>query len=66
MQDKITWKRQTGRVYVTSDNKYMIKNVGLRCWGIFINDETADWDIDWVGSTYPTLKDAMDSVKVGA
>jgi hypothetical protein len=62
----ITWKRQAGNVYVTSDNKFMIKNVGPRCWGIFINDDTSDWDLDWIGSTYPTLKSAQDSVKVSA
>jgi hypothetical protein len=62
----VTWKRLGGRIYITSDNQFMIKNVGPRCWGIFINDDSEDWDINWVGSTYPTLKSAMDSVKVGA
>jgi hypothetical protein len=57
----IKWKLQVGRIYVSSDNKFMIKNVGSRCWGIFVNDGSTDWDIDWVGSTYPTLKSAMDS-----
>lgn len=61
-----TWKRLAGRVYVTSDNQFMIKNVGVNCWGIYINDGSSDWDLDWVGSVYPTLKSAMDSVKVGA
>ena len=58
---KIKWKLQAGRIYVSSDNKFMIKNLGLRCWGIFVNDGTDDWDLDWVGSTYTTLKEAMDS-----
>lgn len=59
--NKVTWKRLGGRVYISTDNRFMIKNVGVNCWGVFINDDTADWDIDWVGSTYPTLKSAMDS-----
>ena len=55
------WKRLGGRIYITTDKKFMIKNVGPRCWGVFINDDSEDWDIDWVCSTYPTLKRAMDS-----
>ena len=61
-----TWKLQAGRIYLSSDNKFMIKNVGPRCWGVFVNDGTADWDIDWVGSTHFTLKDAQESCKVRA
>lgn len=61
MQD-IKWKLQSGRIYLSLDNQYMIKNVGPRCWGIFINDGSDDWDIDWVGSTFPTLKDAQKSL----
>ena len=57
----LTWKRLGGRIYITSDNRFMIKNVGARCWGVFVNDDSENWDIDWVGSTYPTLKSAMDS-----
>jgi hypothetical protein len=57
----ITWKRLGGRIYITTDQRFMIKNVGPRCWGVFINDDSEDWDINWVGSTYPTLRSAMDS-----
>lgn len=64
--NKVTWKRLGGRVYITSDSKFMIKNVGVNCWGIFVNDDSENWDIDWVGSTYPTLKSAQDSVKRSA
>ena len=64
--NEVTWKRLGGRVYITSDSKFMIKNVGVNCWGIFVNDDSEDWDIDWVGSTYPTLKSAQDSVKRSA
>lgn len=60
------WKVQAGRVYVSADNNFMIKNVGYKCWGLFVNDGSSDWDIDWVGSTYPTVKAAQDSVKVAA
>ena len=60
------WKVQAGRVYVSADNNYMIKNVGYKCWGLFVNDGSSDWDIDWVGSTYPTVKAAQDSVKMAA
>ena len=59
-----TWKLQAGRVYVSADGKYMIKNVGHKCWGLFINDGSQDWDIDWVGSTYPTIKAAQNSVEM--
>ena len=60
------WKVTAGRVYVTSDNKFMVKNVGYKCWGLFINDNSDSWEFDWVGSTYPTAKSAMDSIKVSA
>lgn len=62
----ITWKLQPGRIYLSSDNKIMIKNVGPRCWGIFVNDGTKDWDLDWVGSTYSTLKEAQNASMVSA
>jgi hypothetical protein len=58
------WKLQAGRVYVSADGKYMIKNVGYKCWGLFINDGSQDWDIDWVGSTYPTIKAAQNSIEL--
>jgi hypothetical protein len=58
-----TWKLQAGRVYLSSDNQYMIKNVGYKCWGLFINDGSSDWDINWVGSTYPTLGAAQASIE---
>lgn len=67
---KITWKVQAGRIYVSSDNLFMIKNVGYKSWGLFINDGSNDWDINWVGSVYPTVKSAQDAIayyaKVGA
>ena len=58
------WTVTAGRVYVTTDNTFMIKNVGYKCWGLFINDGSSDWDIDWVGSTYATVKDAQNSVEM--
>jgi hypothetical protein len=61
-----TWKVQAGRVYVSADNQYMVKNVGYKCWGLFINDNSDSWEFNWVGSTYPTAKAAMDSIKVSA
>jgi len=57
------WTVTTGRVYVTTDNSFMIKNVGYKSWGIFINDGSKDWDIDWVGSVSPTVKDAQNTVE---
>ena len=61
-----TWKLLPGRIYLSSDNKFMIKNVGPRCLGIFVNDGTNDWDLDWVGSTYSTLKEAQNASMVSA
>ena len=58
-----TWKVQAGRVYVSADGQYMIKNVGYKSWGLFINDGSIDWEYNWVGSVYPTVKSAQDSVK---
>ena len=62
----IKWKLLPGRIYLSSDNKFMIKNVGPKCWGIFVNDGSDDWDVDWVGSTHATLRDAQQSRLVGA
>lgn len=59
-----TWTITPGRVYVTKDNQYMVKNVGYKLWGLFVNDGSNDWDINWVGSCFPTAKSAMDSIKV--
>ena len=56
---KIIWKRNAGRVYTTPDNALMIKNVGHKCWGVFVNDGSTMWEFNWVGSTYPTLKSAQ-------
>ena len=61
-----TWKLEAGRVYRTADNKYIIKNVGYKCWGLFINDGSSDWDIDWVGSTYPSIKAAQAAAELVA
>jgi hypothetical protein len=61
-----TWKLQAGRVYVSADGNYMIKNVGYKSWGLCVNDGSPDWDIDWIGSCYPTAKAAMDSIKAVA
>ena len=61
-----SWKVQVGRVYVSADNKYMVKNVGYKCWGLYVNDGSSDWDIDWVGSTYLSAKSAMESIEVSA
>lgn len=55
------WTVETGRVYVRKDNKFMVKNVGHKCWGVFVNDGESGWDIDWVGSVYPTAKNAMNA-----
>ena len=59
-----TWKLQAGRVYLSADGRYMIKNVGYKSWGLFINDGTSDWDIDWVGSVYPTVGAAQAAVEL--
>jgi hypothetical protein len=42
----------------------MIKNVGYKSWGLFINDGSDDWDFNWVGSVYPTIKAAQQSVEL--
>jgi hypothetical protein len=57
------WKLQPGRIYITADNQFMVKNVGYKCWGLYINDGSNDWDLNWVGSTYPSAKSAMLSVE---
>ena len=59
-----TWKMTQHKVFVTTDQSHMVKNVGYKCWGLFVNDGSADWDIDWVGSTYPTARAAMESIWV--
>ena len=58
---QIIWKRKEGRVYLSFDNKLMIKNVGYKCWGLFVNDGSTNWDLNWVGSTYPSLKSAQNA-----
>ena len=57
------WTVKPGRIYVTTDNTYMIKNVGYKCWGIYINDGSHDWDVDWVGSVCSTVKNAQTVVE---
>jgi hypothetical protein len=58
-----TWKRQAGRVYVSADGQYMIKNVGYKSWGLFFNDGSIDWEFNWVGSVYSTIKAAQQSIE---
>ena len=59
------WKLRSGRIYVTADNKLMVKNVGYKSWGLFVNDGSEIWEFNWVGSVYPTAKSAMLSIKDG-
>ena len=56
------WKLEAGRVYISTDGQYMIKNVGYKSWGLFINDGTSEWHVDWVGSVYPTVGAAQSAV----
>jgi hypothetical protein len=58
------WKLQAGRVYTSADGNYMIKNVGYKSWGLFVNDGSSDWDINWVGSVYPSIKAAQQAVEL--
>jgi len=53
------WTVQAGRVYVRKDNAFMIKNVGYKCWAVYVNDGTPYWDTDWVGSVYSTVARAQ-------
>ena len=57
------WKLRLGGIYVTADNKFMVKNVGYKSWGLFINDGSEMWEFNWKGSTYPTAKSAMLSIE---
>jgi hypothetical protein len=59
----IKWKLNQGRVYTSADGSYMIKNVGYKSWGLFVNDGSSDWDINWVGSVYPSVKAAQLAVQ---
>jgi len=59
----IKWQVKPGRIYTTADGKFMVKNVGYKSWGLYINDGSESWDLDWVGSVYPTAKSAMLSIE---
>jgi hypothetical protein len=41
----------------------MIKNVGYKCWAVYVNDGTPDWDLDWVGSVFSTVADAQQATE---
>ena len=57
------WELLSGRIYKTTDDKFMVKNVGYKCWGLFVNDGSPMWEFNWVGSVYPTAKSAMLSIE---
>jgi hypothetical protein len=60
---KSNWRRVSGYLYVSKDNRFAIRHVDYKAWGIVENDGSIDWEYgSWKGSTYPTLKSAMDSV----
>lgn len=57
------WKTDGSKVYTSPDNKYIIRNVGINCWGVCPNNGVNGWEFNWAGSTYPTAAQAMNSIK---